>query len=57
VHAFRAIRYSYKNLLLFVKGISKNGAFTQENYVEQVLEKALVGILRAFRQITLLEGL
>jgi hypothetical protein len=57
VHAFRAIGYGYKSLLLFVKGIGKNGAFTQKNYLEQVLEKALVGILGAFRQITLLEGL
>jgi hypothetical protein len=57
VHAFGAIGYSYKSLLLFVKGTGKSGAFTQNNYLEQVLEKALVGILGAFRQITLLEGL
>jgi hypothetical protein len=57
MHAFRAIGYSYKSPLLFVKGTGKNSAFTQENYLEQVLEKALVGILGAFGQITLLEGL
>jgi hypothetical protein len=43
--------------LLFIIGIGKNGAFTQKNYLEQVLEKALVGILGAFGQITLPEGL
>jgi hypothetical protein len=57
VHAFGAIGYSYKSSLLFVKGIGKNGAFTQKNYLKQVLEKALVGILGAFRQITLLRRL
>jgi hypothetical protein len=57
VHAFKAIGYSYKSLLLFVKGTGKNSAFMQENYLKQVLEKALVGILGAFRQITLLKGL
>ena len=48
VHAFGAIGYSYKSPLLFVKGTGKNGAFTQKNYLEQVLEKASVGNLGAF---------
>jgi transposase len=57
VHAFGAIRYGYKSQLLFITGTGKNGAFTQKNYLEQVLEKALVGILGAFGQITLPKGL
>ena len=57
VHAFGAIRYRYKSKLLFIKGTGKNGVFTQKNYLEQVLEKAIVSILDDFRQITLLEGL
>lgn len=57
VHAFGVIGYSYKSPLLFVKGIGKNGAFMQKNYLEQVLKKALVGFLGAFSYITLLEGL
>jgi hypothetical protein len=43
--------------LLFITGTGKNGTFTQKNYLQQVLEKAIVGILRAFGQITLPEGL
>jgi hypothetical protein len=43
--------------LLFIMGTGKNGAFTQKNYLEQVLEKVIVGILDDFRQITLPEGL
>lgn len=57
IHAFGAIGYGYKSQLLFIKGTGKNGAFTQKNYLEQVLEKAIVGILDDFRQITLPEGL
>jgi transposase len=57
IHAFGAIVYGYKSLLIFIKGTGKNGAFTQKNYLEQVLETAIVGILGAFRQITLPEGL
>jgi DDE superfamily endonuclease/Transposase len=57
VHAFGAIGYGYKSQLLFITGTGKNGAFTQKNYLAQVLEKAIVGILGAFRQITLPEGL
>jgi hypothetical protein len=57
VRAFGAIGYSYKSQLLFITGTGKNGAFTQKDYLEQVLEKALVGILGAFGQITLPEGL
>ena len=57
VHAFGAIGYGYKSQLLFITGTGKNGAFTQKNYLEQVLEKALVGILGAFGQITLPKGL
>jgi hypothetical protein len=57
MYTFKGIEYSYKSLLLFVKGISKNSAFIQKNYLKQVFKKALIGILRAFKQITLLEGL
>jgi hypothetical protein len=47
VYTFGAIGYSYKGRLLFVKGTGKNNAFTQKNYLEQVLEKALIGIVTA----------
>jgi hypothetical protein len=57
VYIFGTIGYSYKSLLLFVKSTDKNSTFIQENYLEQVLEKALVGILKAFGQIILPEGL
>ena len=57
MHAFGAISYSYKSKLLFIEGTGKNGAFTQRDYLHQVLEKTIVGFLGAFQQISLLEGL
>jgi hypothetical protein len=57
VHAFGAIRYGYKNQLIFIKGTGKNGAFTQENYLAQVLKPAIEGILAAFGAVTATLGL
>ena len=57
VHAFGAIEYSYKSQLIFIKGTGKNGAFTQENYLAQVLKLAIKGILAAFGAVTATLGL
>ena len=57
VHAFGAIGYSYKSQLIFIKGTGKNGAFTQENYLAQVLKPAIEGILAAFGAVTATLGL
>jgi transposase len=51
VHAWGAIGYGYKSPLLFVKGSGKRGAFTQKDYLAQILQK-LQPILEAFALIT-----
>jgi hypothetical protein len=38
VHAWGAIRYGYKSPLLFIHGSGKTGAFTQKDYLAQVLQ-------------------
>ena len=57
VHAFGAIGYGYKSQLIFIKGTGKNGAFTQVNYLAQVLKLAIKGILAAFGAMTATLGL
>jgi transposase len=43
--------------LIFIKGTGKNSAFTQKNYLAQVLEPAIEGMLAAFGAIAALLGL
>jgi len=52
VNAWGAIGYGYKSPLVFVKGSGKRGAFTQKDYLVQILEAHLQPILEAFALIT-----
>jgi hypothetical protein len=53
VHAFGAIGYSYKSQLLFISGTGKNRAFTQADYLAQVLKPAVEGMLVDFGAIAI----
>jgi transposase len=48
VHAWGGIGYGYKSPLVFLKGSGKNGAFTQEDYLAQILTPNIESILEAF---------
>ena len=48
VNAFGAIGYGYKSKLLFIHGSGKKGAFTQRDYLEQVLQLGIEGMLANF---------
>jgi hypothetical protein len=48
VHFFGAVGYGYKSQLVYIQGSSKNGAFTQKDYLVQVLEPYIQGFLNAF---------
>ncbi|PMD12778.1 hypothetical protein NA56DRAFT_756286 [Hyaloscypha hepaticicola] len=52
VHAWGAIGYGYKSPLLFIHGSGKSGAFTQKDYLAQVLAPHIQPILEAFAAIT-----
>ena len=52
VNAWGAIGYGYKSPLIFIRGSGKIGAFTQKDYLSQVLETHLTPILEAFIAIT-----
>jgi transposase len=52
VNVWGAIGYNYKSPLLFLKGSGKNGAFTQKDYLKQVLDPAIIVILEDFAHIT-----
>jgi transposase len=52
VNAWGAIGYGYKSPLLFVRGSGKKGAFTQRDYLAQVLAPYIEGILEAFAEVT-----
>jgi transposase len=52
VNAWGAIGYGYKSPLLFVRGSGKRGAFTQKDYLAQVLEPYIQSILEAFAAVT-----
>lgn len=52
VNAWGAIGYGYKSPLIFVAGTGKSGAFKQVNYLNQVLEPYIQGIMNAFAFIT-----
>jgi hypothetical protein len=51
VNAWGAIGYRYKSPLLFVRGSGKKGAFTQKDYLSQVLAPYIEGILEAFAEV------
>jgi len=48
VHFFGAIRYGYKSQLVSIHGSGMNGAFTQKDYLAQVLEPYILSFLEAF---------
>ena len=48
VHAFSAISYGYKSPLVFIQGSGKNGAFTQKDYLAQVLKPHIQSMLADF---------
>jgi hypothetical protein len=52
VNAWGAIGYGYKSPLLFIQGSSKSGAFTQADYLVQVLEPYIQGFIDNFTAIT-----
>ena len=52
VNAWGAIGYGYKSPLLFIDGTGKRGAFKQVDYLSQVLQPHIQGILEAFAAIT-----
>jgi hypothetical protein len=52
VNAWGAIGYGYKSLLLFLHGTRKKGAFKQTDYLVQILEPYIQGILEAFAAVT-----
>ena len=51
VNAWGAIGYNYKSPLIFIHGTGKHGAFTQGDYLTQVLTR-IRPILAAFALIT-----
>ena len=51
VHFFGVIRYSYKSQLVNIRGTGKNGAFTQVDYLMQVLEPHIKSFLGEFRRV------
>src|SRR6266487_3590379 len=52
IHAWGAIGYGYKSPLLFIHGSGKTGAFTQKDYLTQILQSHIQPILEAFAAIT-----
>ena len=52
VNAWGVIRYGYKSPLLFLNGSSKSGAFTQADYLAQVLAPHLEGFVSDFAKVT-----
>lgn len=48
VNAWGAIGYNYKSPLLFLDGSGKKGAFTQEDYLTQILSPHIESILEDF---------
>jgi Transposase/DDE superfamily endonuclease len=52
VNAWGAIGFGYKSPLYFIDGHGKNDAFLQTDYLQQVLEPYIQGILEAFALVT-----
>ena len=48
VNAWGAIGYGYKSPLLFLLGSGKKGAFKQTDYLAQILQPHIEGIIQAF---------
>ena len=48
VHFFGAIGYGYKSQLVSIHGSGQNGAFTQVDYLTQVLQPYILSFLAAF---------
>jgi len=48
VYFFRAVGYGYKSQLINIYRTSKNGVFTQKDYLVQVLEPYIQGFIAAF---------
>ncbi len=57
MNAWGAIGYGYKSPLLFLNGSGKKGAFTQKDYLTQILSPYIESILEAFRERTHALGL
>jgi len=51
IHFFGVVEYGYKNPLVNIYGIGKNGAFTQKDYLAQVLKPYVQGFIAAFGAI------
>ena len=51
VYFFGAIGYGYKSQSVNIRGIGKNGAFTQVDYLTQVLEPHIESFLGEFRRV------
>ncbi|CAG8977259.1 hypothetical protein HYALB_00009356 [Hymenoscyphus albidus] len=51
VNAWGAIGYGYKSPLIFIEGHGKSGAFLQRDYLTQLLEPYIQGIIAAFAQL------
>lgn len=51
VHFFGAIGYGYKSQLVSIHGSGQNGAFTQVDYLTQVLQPYILSFLAAFRAV------
>jgi len=52
VNTWGVIGYGYKSPLLFLQGSGKSGAFTQADYLEQVLAPYIQGFIDDFATIT-----
>lgn len=52
IYAQGAIGYSYKSNLVFFRGSGKTGAFTQKDYLAQVLKPHICPVLEAFAAAT-----
>jgi len=51
VHFFGAIGHGYKSRLVQIHGSGKNGAFTQKDYLAQILRPYIMGFLKAFKAV------
>jgi transposase len=52
VNTWGAIGFGYKSPLIFIEGHGKRGAFLQTDYLTQLLEPYIQGILEAFALVT-----
>ena len=52
INVWGAIEYSYKSSLLFLDETGKKGAFKQVDYLTQILQLYIQGIIEAFAAVT-----